>query len=211
MHIINTGKSRIVIAFPTLGFVLKVARINWGGIKKIPSIILKRIFKSVPADVKATSWVDWLNNALEFYSLGGLYSNLREFFLWIWTRNKFLCPTYFSFFGIVNIMRYEKRILTIEEYDRGSFATQFNFYSKFWSQGTHTFSNPENFSITRHGRIRMIDYGFKYSWYVIKHSGQDLYNGMDLNPTVDEIELLRNKIKKNWKDWVSEILRIDPW
>lgn len=210
MHVIKTGKTRIVIAFPRMGFVLKVARFSFKGLKKIPVIIWKRMLSPVPKDMRSTSRIASCSSALEFFSLGGVYANTREVFAWITTRSPFLCPTYFSFFGFVNVMPHEKRILTTAEYDSSSFATQLNYYSQLWTHGGHTFEKSHNFSVDENGKVRLIDYGFKFSRLIAKRHVNDLYNNIDLKSSSEEIESLKRGISLNCRTWMLEILKYDP-
>jgi hypothetical protein len=179
MHIIKTGKDRIVIVFPRLGFVLKVARLN--------NLKSNRLFKDVTDAyfcIKTTSIKERLLNVsgiLEHFYARGIYANLREKRGWKKTKNPFLMPTFFSFFGFVNIMPYAKRVITWTEFDDLDILMQISYYSGFiWQVSPHTFTKADNFCIDEFDKVKMIDYGFRDSDKFIIRCGQTLYES--LNP-----------------------------
>jgi len=98
--------------------------------------------------------------ALSVFLWGGVMANWNEFIFFVKTRNKFLLPTYFSFFGLVNIQK-KGEVLDWEE---GDFFVFLQKNSKKRDQlfvDAHSFDNPKNFCIDD-GRLKMIDYGSRH-------------------------------------------------
>lgn len=160
------GKDRFVLVFPSIGIVIK-----------LPVIRINRVIDRVRSNIKRKDWKrlwsDFLKwNPENHYAISGMLlrgvmANQREGFLWKRTRNSFLQPTIFSFFGLVNIQKY-----AVPYPDDGG--------TSFWIQirkithedvycNPHQFSEPKNFCLVD-GRLRILDYGGQGStWIVVKH------------------------------------------
>jgi hypothetical protein len=152
---IRRGSTRIVWVFPRLGFALKFPRImvrqfceNIYFFRNHISMLW--MYLSVPS-VRATT-------SAYYHLLVGLVTNWNEFIYFLkHHKNTFLFPTYFSFFGLINITPLGKEIN--EDVSRG---TLFRVLSQK-TQGDackdpHHFSAKQNFCIYR-GNIRIRDYG----------------------------------------------------
>jgi len=190
MHIIKTGEDRIVIVFPQLGFVLKVARFGF-------CILLqsfKRMRKSKSANRRKYFVVDIRSTCSAFHKALG--ENLRERKVWKNTKSIFLVPTWFSFFGLVNIMAYAKKVLTDDEYYGSDLLMQISYYSGFsWCVNLHAFENGSNFCIDEFGKVKMLDYGFKKSEEFIANWGQKLYDSIEPTGANTSKEFLDFKAK----------------
>ena len=109
-----------------------------------------------------------------------LSENMRERKTWKNTKSIFLVPTWFSFFGLANIMAYAKRVLTDDEYYGSDLLMQISYYSGFsWQVNHHAFENGSNFCIDEFGKVKMLDYGFKGSAEFIINYGQKLYDSLE--------------------------------
>lgn len=208
MHIIRTGKTSIVIVFPRLGFVLKVARIDKFRIRRIFRYI--RMLFTEPKSKNFSSKFAQLNFRLDNFAIGGIYANIRERRLWKRTKNPFLLPTWFSLFGVMNICPYAKNVLTREQYNSSKFPLQLDIFSELWSQVEgHTFARATNFCVDDLGKVKLIDYGFKHCEKVIRHCGQGLYD--NLNPykvfTPEELDKFHKNISACWKDWTIAVAK----
>jgi hypothetical protein len=93
------GKTRFVIVFPKLGFVIKFP------------IIWLSVFKHAYRDCRHGNWnymwSQWgirVENPYGYPNklLNGIWSNLLEFFFWQKTKHALLYPTWFTFFGLNN-------------------------------------------------------------------------------------------------------------
>lgn len=112
--------------------------------------------------------------AFNVFVLGGLMANWNEFIFWLKTRNKFLLPTYFSFFGLINIQK-KGEVLIWEE---GDFFVFLQRNSKEKDQvfvDSHSFDNPQNFCIDN-GKLKMIDYGSRHCRSFVVENWEQIQN-----------------------------------
>ncbi len=156
---IARGFSRIVFCFPSLGIVVKIPRPRiWAFLETTKNTLVSTIRRRHLKEIK---WAFWLNKENDTYGnirhtiLNGTYHNWKEATLWNETHSPFLEPTFFSFFGLINIQKYGEN----PKEEIGPFWCQIMDLSegKAWSNGHH-FSNPDNYSL-RDGKLRMVDYG----------------------------------------------------
>lgn len=153
----HCGRWRWVIVLPPLGIVLKFPRfypLEWlhsahcfiRGLRKIP-------WKNmVAAEAHPES-------GLVRYSIGGLSDNFGEWFFYLQHPHPFLQPTYFSFFGLVNVQRYgvpldEAHERETDRMKRWGLITEWGVY-----KDSHTFGSNENFCLDRNGHTHILDYG----------------------------------------------------
>ena len=150
---IKNGRNRTVIIFEK--FVVKIPRIFF---KKS----IKIFYRAVEGGYifKKFAWKPDIKTSFSWFLLSGILDNWREFYFYFKTRPGFVIPTYFSFFGLLNIQK-TGNILVLndnaEEYM--AFFGQLNVITEgAVFNATHTFANPENFS-RENGKLLMVDYG----------------------------------------------------
>lgn len=99
---IKYGTSRVVVLLPFLGLALKFPRVYT--IMMLRNLyfgyIKRRFWKGLFLFLTSKGL-----GSFSYFMLNGIGSNLSEFWFYLKTRNKFAWPTYFSFFGLVNIQR----------------------------------------------------------------------------------------------------------
>ncbi len=146
--IIKHGTYRLVLIFDH--FVIKIAKIQF--------------FEALIMLVK-WAWAGKLKTylALTFGSfdgpkewlLKGIIENWEEFTFCILRKELFVMPTYFSFFGLLNIQkRGSSSEVNYRDLDRLFLPI---LGKKIYS--THHWSNSDNFVLDEFGHIRMCDYG----------------------------------------------------
>ena len=201
MYVVKTGKDRIVVVFPFLGIVLKVARF---GPRNIMGI-LKTSWRSLTFPSKRIgdfykSKFDMFEKQVKFFELRTILANLIERRVWKKTKNQFLWPCWVSFFGIVNVYPYAKCVMDEGRFKDSEMWTQINFFSESycWESG-HTFSEASNFCVDDKGKVRMLDYGFWCSEEIIKRYGNALFENLDPNKkfTDAEKDQFWSEIQKN--------------
>jgi hypothetical protein len=91
--------------------------------------------------------------------------NWREYTFFLKTRDPFLQPTYFSFFGLFNIAKYGQPVKLNEGELRKRMIGLFSavVYEEDW----HHFKNRSNFCESRKGDLRTVDYGSTVTQQVI--------------------------------------------
>lgn len=165
----SRGRTRFVLAFPRLGFVIKFPIVKLTEVlSDIRINIKRRSFGVIRIFFKSKIDNDFGYKNKLFY---GIWSNWLEFYLWVKTRNALLHPTYFSFFGLFNIQKYGKP-LTYEEGDEVGMvvARLSNDENQFCGHG---FERPDNYTFVN-GKLRMIDYGGRRLWPVILKYGHEI-------------------------------------
>lgn len=155
------GSQRCVIVFPSFGFVFKFpsfhkARWVWYYFGKKPALYVLQTFLS-------QAW---------YFAIHGIKQNYRERDFWKKTKNPFLVPTYFSFFGLINIQEY--KIVTSDSKLESLLLKEM---SALWRSGvgngifdgveTHAWSSISNFTVTPSGHLQMLDYGGENDGQVI--------------------------------------------
>lgn len=162
---INKGKDRVVFVFPLLRVAVKFPIIHFFA-------AVKPFFRR---DTKG-KW-DYLKKyltwPLETYSgfrgllFRGLSANWNEFWFYQKTRNSFLQPTYFSFFGLLNVQRYDTPC-QLQSVDL--WCQLYELTSGKVFDDSHHFENPRNFCFCN-GTLRMLDYGSRRTHSVITQYG----------------------------------------
>jgi len=164
MHI-KKGKGRLVIVLPLLDVVIKIPLIQ--GIN-----FLIGVWK---AFVGKTYTERLLKIDTENVYFRGVLENWREFTFWNHTQNPFLQPTYFSFFGLLNIQKFGKPH-DIKDTD---LLYQIQYYTKWFCwEHIHSFENPSNYCLDDEGKIRIVDYGNPYAQKVIERFGKECHEGI---------------------------------
>jgi len=171
---LRKGRSRIVLVFPSLGIAIKIPFIHF--ISGIHFLLLM-------AREGHLRW-EW-NRSMESMESSkellfkGIADNWREYWFFIKSRNPFLLPSYFSFFGLFNIQQVgqvcttESSVLWRQLVELTAGAT---------SKSSHHFVNPENFCFVGK-KLRILDYGSPRVQQVISKFGIKITNEFDPNYT----------------------------
>lgn len=175
---IAKGKLRFVVALPSLGIAIK-----------FPRIYFLRMFYQLLRDVLFLSWVRvyrmacfgidspavWGYRKMLF---AGIRTNWREFRFFRTTRNPFCQPTYFSFFGLLNIQKFAEtpcnlhwRVLAVQIYE---------ITNELSRMDGHHFEFQENFCFEG-GKLRILDYGSPKTQLVIVAFGEKILATFDPN------------------------------
>jgi len=172
----HSGRTRIAISFPKLGFVLKFPKSRPIEFIKFTISTLRLCY-----GLKNLKWIKrrlslkeedaWHGNIRD-HLLNGVYQNWLERSIWKDTRSIFLEPTWFSLFGLVNLQRYgtpnplTEKCIWIQIYEITESQAQKN---------NHHFQHPANYSFDgRH--LRMFDYGDTDVRTVIEKYGEKLFH-----------------------------------
>ena len=171
---IAKGKWRIVFVFPWFGIVIKIPVIRfYEGIK--PFLKPKEWKRLKGRTVLLKLMIKYRRPFL----FGGLVNNWNEFWFYLKTRNPFLQPTYFSFFGLFNIQRYgEPCNLPIIDL----WKCLYKITNGEVFEDSHTFGDPNNFCFYN-GKLRIVDYGSRRTHPVIRRYGKriiELFNSVFL-------------------------------
>ncbi len=158
----KVGKNRLVFVFPRLGLAVKFPMIHLvRATQQLFTYGWQRL--PYPGDVY---------KSLTEHLFKGMGDNLREWRFYLQTRHPFCQPTYFSFFGLVNLQRAAVTCqMPIEE---------------FWSQmhrvtgseaftDAHHFANPANFCHDQNKRLMIVDYGHLKTQKIVRKLGTSLH------------------------------------
>lgn len=170
------GSRRIVLIFPKLGFVIKLPRIFiW--------VFMKRMFKFFPYYPK-NKW-QWMKKWFKYdvdvltgfrdIMYKGIHDNWYERQLYKKTKNVLLQPTYFSFFGILNIQKYGEIHKMYFAYLLQEFMNLTE--DEAWKDNHH-FANWRNFCF-ENGKLKIIDYGSKRTQKIILKYGEKIAREFD--------------------------------
>jgi hypothetical protein len=160
----HCGRWRWVIVLPPLGIVLKFPRfypLEW-----LKSDVFK--FRYIGRILWQRQWTSlkvlWAyqthpESGFVRYSIGGLSDNFGEWLFYLQHPHPFLQPTYFSFFGLVNVQRYgapldEAHERETDRMKRWGQITEWGVY-----KDSHTFGSNQNFCLDRNGHTHILDYG----------------------------------------------------
>lgn len=104
---VKKGTQRIVVRFPDQGIVFKFARIR---VYVALKCFLRDAFKRRRWNMLRMRLRYPIGTLYGFRDMlfGGLVSNAMEFVFYATTRHGLAQPTYFTLFGLVNVMRYAK-------------------------------------------------------------------------------------------------------
>lgn len=176
------GRWRFVIIFPRLGLVLKLPRFYWH--------TAWRNFWHMATTLSRRK-VFWAYIKLEVLPLiiGGLGPNLSEFWFYLKTRHPILLPTYFSFFGLLNIQSAQGR--TPNQGPREFSRRNYDIIESEWpdhrrQKDQHHFIDPENFAIVN-GKLRVRDYGGRGIQQAIMMAGKVLMEQYSDSPESEKI------------------------
>jgi len=172
---IEIGTRKIVFVFNS--FVLKLAKIrqpNWRALYTI--VFINKAYQEFKDKGNKISYI-----FRPIYL--GLLVNLQERRVYKMSRNKFLAPTYFSFFGICNIQK-KRRVL--EKYTPelqpvvDSYMHFFDFVKR--AEFSHALLNKQNYGWDETGHLQIIDYGDKVIQRFLLEQGDYLYSNFKENP-----------------------------
>lgn len=164
---IKKGKNRIALIFPSLEIAVKIpiirfflaARPFFRYAFRAEHRGVLRGFILRPTDTPAVA-------SLRSFLFKGIQENWAEFLFFQKTKNPFLQPTYYSFFGLLNFQACgEDHPLPGKFFHKLYVLTRGKIY-----EDPHHFANERNFCFYQ-GSLRMIDYGSRRSHGVIELYG----------------------------------------
>src|ERR1035437_6041153 len=136
---VKRGSWRIVVLIPKLGVAIK-----------FPKIRIDTVTTEIKWMVKEKRWkflwlfcTDQANRpmSMQWWFLHGIMTNWSEYRFWRKTKNLFLWPTRFSFFGLFNIQRLGKQVLLSNE----DVWEKFTNITEEVCIDKHCFRNRDNF------------------------------------------------------------------
>lgn len=170
------GYTRIVVVLPSIRIAVKLPRFYiWNAIRTMFWLVFKhRRWRRI---WQFTFCHPEMWGTIPHFLLGGIHANWLEFVFYVKTRNPFLQPTYFSFFGLLNIQKAGKEC-TLELVDVWCNLQEITNMGCF--PDGHAFANPANFSL-EDGKLRMFDYGSVGTCEVISKYGDKMFQEFDPN------------------------------
>lgn len=165
------GKTRKVYVFDKI--VIKVARIYWKSAYRNIIGWWKRDKNKAIKLILEVFWGDYYNT--DFHPkanlFAGIHANIVEFIFFLRYRNIFCRPTYFTFFGLINIQKkgkicqipFEQFKPRMHQLTNNDIPTQ-----------DHTFDSPGNF-IIENNHLQCIDYADQAIHKIILKYGKILY------------------------------------
>ena len=207
------GDTRNVLAFPDLGFVIKLPRIYWSNALDLIRSARTRHQMHKLGKEYALSFKEFLREQLfERTSehswclksaLGaGVMSNWRERVFYKISDPSIrllLQPTYFSLFGFFNIQKYGKPA-DIEEDSEPIYHAFYPIAGSDLIRDGHHWFNGSNFHLAVDGP-KLLDYGNTKTQWIVEKYGVDLYVRFDLTVGRSQTEKFRRahqeKIEKS--------------
>lgn len=113
------------------------------------------------------------------YLLGGIMANYHERQFYKRTKNPFVMPTYFSFFGLFNIQKRGKKIDFWDMYGIWGYVYHNSQNPNQPFCDGHTLADPKNYC-TDNGKLKLVDYGNRQVAEFLKINGENLYNNFKL-------------------------------
>lgn len=166
---ISKGKTRIAVIFEN--FVVK-----------LPRIYFRQAFKKIWKSFRSGDLAKCLGYGLEVYGspkrllFRGVWENWGEFRFYRLSRSRFLMPTYFSLFGMLNIQKRGNKKAKIEDVNLWCQLCEMT-NNEVWADG-HTFSNANNFC-DDDGKLVMVDYGNARIHDVLNKYGDKIFKDFD--------------------------------
>jgi len=110
----------------------------------------------------------------EMALMAGIMANLQESSFYRQTKNPFVMPTYFSFFGLFNIQKKGEEITFWKDEEIWFFVVKNikNYHQIFID--AHVFADIRNFVLDDNGLLKLIDYGSRYAVEFLKINGKNL-------------------------------------
>ncbi|MDP1629100.1 MAG: hypothetical protein Q8L57_00615 [bacterium] len=168
------GQDRVVLLFESL-VAIKFARIRLWRIftifcgfinKKSRFERLRDIILSSVKDIERYGTISGM-------LFRGIKENWQEFRFWRRYRLKFLAPTYFSLFGIINFQKTGRPYNGDEVWPK-----LFKWNEKMAFKDAHTLGEPKNFCLIG-GRIKIVDYGSRRVQEVLLAWAKDGHDAFD--------------------------------
>ena len=181
---IHSGNTRHAVLIYPLGICIKFPKINPAkGLQQLLKIItlLFRVFVTKTKPHHELTWhIKWIlfghyeqiiTKPVSYWWLRGIMANINEFCYYATNRNNpLLVPTYFSFFGFLNIQPIVQPMTN----------HRFDLLSLFWSSteiqdemtgcDSHAWES-QNFTQRNDGTIALYDYASTRAWPIVKKYG----------------------------------------
>lgn len=171
----DNGTTRIVACFPRLGIAIKFARIRFR--QGFGLLIDDFLGRENPLRREWHFLVDH-RGSIGSLLFKGIRDNWKEFCFYLQTRHPLLQPTYFSFFGLLNIQRVSLPC------DIDLFVQFYEIIGEAVFEDKHHFSNSRNFARWKDG-IRIFDYGSPQTQRIIREFGTRILQ--NFNPHYDVV------------------------
>ena len=166
------GNTRWVLVFKYI--IVKVAKIDY----KRAIMLSKSLYKEGLLYEFLTYEIDMYSTP-QFFLMKGIVANWREFIRFWRLRSRFLQPTYFSFFGLINI---QKKGVVLQMSDEKCFAQLERIIGDDIWISPHTFGSSQNFCVTGSGKLRVLDYGASLSFDLfLRKWGDSIYDEFNIN------------------------------
>lgn len=162
---IKCGTSRVVLLLPFLGVAIKFPRVRLRdafseifALSRGPRFRRRFLmFIRAPRSQRRYGLVPYL--------LNGLYDNRSEYRFYRETRNTFVWPTIFSFFGLMNVQ--PLGIPTMRD-ERDVWSALVDVVDRDITKDPHCFERPDNFCEDAVGRLYLLDYASEKSQWVVQ-------------------------------------------
>lgn len=172
---VKKGTSRAVVLFPSVRLAIK-----------FPLVHLRIVFRLLYLESREEDWQkikrNWaypvgVRGGTKSLLFQGLVANWLEFRFWRQTRNPFLQPTYFSFFGLFNVQRADDPCnLGVNDL----WYQIYDFIGNDIADDGHHFANASNFGF-RDKRLKMVDYGSRETQKIVARHGASIAERFDAN------------------------------
>jgi len=175
---IKKGQDRVVFVFPSLKIVIKLPIIHLI-LAFYPELLRVAFRKSIRTGLKYTREYFLMRRPSPFWRalFKGLHDNWGEFCFYQKTKNVFLQPSYFSFFGFLNIQLYGE---LYPKKDEDIWRQLCVITNDGTMNNPHHFRKSCNFCFYK-GRLRILDYGDNKTQKVISRYGVKIFNEFTLD------------------------------
>ena len=182
---VSRGQNRIVIVIPSLGIAIKCVRLQKRylvSFRRDVSIYAKEMLPTSDPKTKAVYWESvrhsfWRNLCHTFRGIG---DNWRERSFYKHADASYgplLQPTFFSFFGLVNVQKYGK---PADEKDSDPiYHAFFPVAGQDLIRDGHHWNNAGNFHLAGDGP-KLLDYGNPMTQWIVRKYGLALYTRFDI-------------------------------
>ena len=179
---IKKGQHRIVVVIPLLKIALKFPRIYYRYAYNMCIHYIKhgKILERIKNEIY--EYDIYVEGTVKRFLFIGIIENWREYRFYQKTKHPILQPTYFSFFGVLNIQKMGKYV-QMDGYDL--YVHLYEILGKVFILNHHHFSNPENFSYENE-QLWIIDYGDIKVQKEIEKYGDKFIKEFDINYKKDD-------------------------
>ncbi len=173
MFQVKRGMKRTVVLLPGIGVVLKFPRFffraAWESCaKRLFVLIWRRKWREVRVLIGHPDKFNTVSGNL----FEGIYNNWLEFVFFAKSRHGFCQPTYFSFFGLMNIQKYGT-LVTSRYMGRIFFSQIHPAIEGALSNDPHHFTEAKNFTVTG-DRLLLVDYGSRVTRKILIERRREL-------------------------------------